>query len=169
MAVTILELAKHRGAEEVEGSINGAEFEKVGLPIMGGCEICGATIAAYNACPTRTGYLRCNREECLGYEGFENVEEADRFIFPEEYKDDKKTTEEIMGLPPLSESDDWKDMYEVITRYRCGFYTEREFIVRLLEAIEVPSVIVEVADHVYRQKEKECECGYRKDGEDGKE
>jgi hypothetical protein len=79
--VTILELAEHRGAKQDEhGGINGAEFERVGLPIMGGCQVCGATVAAYNACPSKSGYLRC-ANGCIGGDGFSDVAEANRFIF----------------------------------------------------------------------------------------
>lgn len=37
----------------------GADFEEARLPIFGGCERCQATVGAYNAYPTKTGYLRC--------------------------------------------------------------------------------------------------------------
>lgn len=54
MPITVLDLALHRGATaDEDGSINGAEFERVGLPICGGCERCEASIAAYNAFPSR--------------------------------------------------------------------------------------------------------------------
>lgn len=70
--VTVLDVALARGAHEVDGTINGAEFERVGLPIFGGCQGCGATIAAYNAYPSRTGYLRCR--QCIGELGFATAE-----------------------------------------------------------------------------------------------
>ena len=56
--ITILDVAKARGVQaDAQGCINGAEFDRVGLPIMGGCQVCGATIAAYNSHPGRNGYL----------------------------------------------------------------------------------------------------------------
>jgi hypothetical protein len=53
------------------------------LPILGGCEICEATVAAYNACPSKTGFLRC-KNGCIEDEGWETVEEANRAIFESE-------------------------------------------------------------------------------------
>lgn len=38
-------------------AISGAEFEKAGLPMFGGCYVCGASIAAHNACPGKSGFL----------------------------------------------------------------------------------------------------------------
>lgn len=75
---TILDIAKARGVEEDEnGGINGAEFARVGLPLMGGCQVCNATIAAYNAYPGINGYLvgSCCVEEVEVFEtiaAFEN-------------------------------------------------------------------------------------------------
>ncbi len=42
-----------------------------GVDIIGGCQICGATIAAYNAYPSTTGYWRC--AGCIGQDGFATV------------------------------------------------------------------------------------------------
>lgn len=72
---TILDIAVAWGASEDErGGINGGEFARLGLPIMGGCQVCGATIAAYNAHPGTNGYLvgSC----CVaGVEVFETIED----------------------------------------------------------------------------------------------
>jgi hypothetical protein len=88
MSVTILELALHRGASsDTDGGVDGAEFEKVGLQIMGGCQVCGATLAAYNGCPSKSGYWRC-RSGCIGDDGYETVAEADAAIFGKEDDDD---------------------------------------------------------------------------------
>ena len=73
--ITLLQLARAMGAEETEdGAINGSEFERLGLPMLGGCQVCQATIAAYNACPTTTGYLSCTN--CVETEGYATVEVA---------------------------------------------------------------------------------------------
>ena len=77
--ITVLDLAKYRGATEVNGAINGAEFERVGLPFFGGCEACEASIAAYNAYPSTSGYLRCR--DCIGDDGYPTVEAANTAIF----------------------------------------------------------------------------------------
>lgn len=87
-AITVLELAIHRGAKaDAEGGMSFAEIERVGLPGIGGCEVCEATIAAYNASPCRTGYLRCTNT-CVGGQGFETVEEANAELFPAIEDDD---------------------------------------------------------------------------------
>ena len=78
--ITVLELAKHRNPELAnKDEVSMGDIEDTGLPFMGGCEICYATIACYNAYPTKTGYLRC-KDDVEGY-AFETVEEANKFIF----------------------------------------------------------------------------------------
>tara|TARA_Y100000034_G_scaffold83726_1_gene100247 strand:- start:190 stop:477 length:288 start_codon:yes stop_codon:yes gene_type:complete len=58
--ITIMDIAKAEGAQEDErGGISGGEFERLGLPILAGCQGCGATLGAYNAYPTRSGYVGC--------------------------------------------------------------------------------------------------------------
>lgn len=79
MPVTILELAKYRGAKSDEHGVSGAEFARLRLPMMGGCEGCHATIAAYNAYPSSSGYLRC--ADCIGDDGYLTVEAASWAIF----------------------------------------------------------------------------------------
>lgn len=78
--VTIRDLAVYRGAVEVEGSINGAEFDRVGLEIIGGCGVCGATLAAYNGCPSKSGVWKC-LNGCIDGDGWDDVAEADKAIF----------------------------------------------------------------------------------------
>lgn len=83
--ITILDLAEFRGVkEDSNGSISMGQFMDVGLPFMGGCEQCGASCAAYNMCPTKTGNCYCL--DCIHPNiAFETAEEANRFCFPEEY------------------------------------------------------------------------------------
>ena len=84
--ITVLDLAMYRGAKECEGGgVTGGAIESVGLPFLGGCKRCGATIAAYNACPSKHGVLMCS-SGCIGEDGYATVEEANRAIFPEEYE-----------------------------------------------------------------------------------
>lgn len=69
-AITVFDCAKARGVVEGDdGSVTGSEFERVGLPFFGGCERCSATIAAFNAYPSQSGYLRCG--DCIGGSGFD--------------------------------------------------------------------------------------------------
>ena len=42
-----------------------------GVDILGGCQGCHATIAAYNAYPSTTGYWRC--ADCIGDDGYATV------------------------------------------------------------------------------------------------
>lgn len=76
--VTILDVALAHGArQDAAGAISGAEFERLGLPMLGGCQGCAASIAAYNAYPSKTGYLQC--KDCIGELGFATVAEFDSF------------------------------------------------------------------------------------------
>jgi len=83
MSITVLDLALHRGAKQAEdGSISMGEVEDTGLPFMGGCSVCGATVACYNSCPSKSGFLKCAKG-CIDNDGWETVEEADKDIFGE--------------------------------------------------------------------------------------
>jgi len=76
--ITIFDVALSRGVKkDADGAVNGAEFERLGLPMMGGCQSCHATIAAYNSYPSQTGYIRC--KECLFDLGFDTVKEYEEF------------------------------------------------------------------------------------------
>jgi hypothetical protein len=52
------------------------DIEAVGLPFFGGCERCRATIACYNAYPSKTNYLRC--KQCIGDQGFATTDEFEK-------------------------------------------------------------------------------------------
>ena len=83
MPITALDIVKARGAQAgKDGSISGAEFHRVGIPMFGGCQRCGASIAAYNAYPSVTGYLQC--EGCIRKDGFKDVEDFEAFISPDD-------------------------------------------------------------------------------------
>lgn len=76
MPVTIQQLAEHRISRE---AIVGADYEQANVAMLGGCECCGAALAAYNAYPARTGWWRC--AGCIGDLGWDSVQEADADIF----------------------------------------------------------------------------------------
>lgn len=77
--ITIWDLAVHRGMKpDADGSASAEQFGAVGLCIMGGCIRCEATIAAYNACPTRTGYWMCL--DCVGEDGFHTPQECEDWM-----------------------------------------------------------------------------------------
>lgn len=76
MPVTILEVAKGWGVKTTEdGNITMESINKVGLPFMGGCCICEASVACYNSYPTTYGFIMCR--ECVESEdvGFTTVED----------------------------------------------------------------------------------------------
>lgn len=76
MPITIHDLAVHRGAKpNDEGCFTEETYARLGFAIVGGCEVCGACIAAYNAYPSKSGYWRCG--DCIGDLGFESPEEFD--------------------------------------------------------------------------------------------
>lgn len=82
--VTVFDLARHRlGGLHKDITMTGADFQRAGLPMMGGCEVCHATVAAYNSCPSTSGYIRC-ASGCIGDDGYLTVEEADAAIFGEQ-------------------------------------------------------------------------------------
>lgn len=80
--ITVHELAVHRGIKsDVDGGYTAGAYYDVGLDIMGGCECCHASIAAYNAYPSQSGFWRC--ADCIGDDGWESAEEANAAIFGE--------------------------------------------------------------------------------------
>lgn len=69
MAITVLDLALAYGAKpDTDGSISGAQFVVRSLPILSGCQECGARLGPGNAYPSKTGYIRCH--DCLGDLGY---------------------------------------------------------------------------------------------------
>jgi hypothetical protein len=91
--VTVLELAKevYRQNNWLLPGDNWsmADLDKAQLPMMGGCQVCEASIACYNAYPSKSGYLRC--ADCIGEEGWHSSSQAYRDIFPDGICE-KKTT-----------------------------------------------------------------------------
>lgn len=69
-SITVLDVAIYMGADH--NSLTIGEFDRLGLPMVGGCQVCGATIAAYNASPSQSGYLKC-ANSCIGDSGFPTV------------------------------------------------------------------------------------------------
>jgi hypothetical protein len=91
-AITISELADHRLERE---AMTGQDYSDAGLAILGGCEKCGAGLAAYNAYPTRSGYWRCG--DCVGDRGFDTVEAANEALFENPDQDVKASVAAIEG------------------------------------------------------------------------
>lgn len=77
-AITILDVALARGAKKDPGtdSIPQDEFRRVGVAMIGGCQVCQATIAAYNAHPSKSGFWKC--QDCIVDTGFATVAEFEK-------------------------------------------------------------------------------------------
>ena len=71
--ITVYDIVKAHGGKEVDGHMNGDEFIRLGFEFLGGCKHCGASIAAYNAYPTKLGYWAC--VDCVGDAGFATVKD----------------------------------------------------------------------------------------------
>lgn len=96
-AVTVLECAKERRRQgglllsvvDQKGALNGADFQRIGLPMFGGCVSCEASIAAYNAYPTTTGYLMC--KDCVCDEvGFETTDAFEAWCEAEDERESEE-------------------------------------------------------------------------------
>ena len=83
MSVTIIACAIDAGAKKEEnGSVNGAEIERVGFNFMGGCARCEASLHAGNAYPSMSGYWLCSG--CIDDTGFETVQAFNDWNAPQE-------------------------------------------------------------------------------------
>lgn len=71
MPITILDYVKSRAGEK--DTYTPEDFYSNGVDMLGGCQRCEATIAAYNAYPSTSGYWRC--ADCIGNDGFTTVGE----------------------------------------------------------------------------------------------
>lgn len=81
MSVTVYALCIYRlRLPEATDKLTGGDFLRAELPIMGGCENCGATVSAGNSCPSRTGNIRC-LNGCIGDLGYATVQEANERLF----------------------------------------------------------------------------------------
>ncbi len=92
VSVTTLDCAVARGAKpDEDGNFTMGDVQAVGLPFFGGCEICHASIACYNAYPSKSNYLRCR--SCIGNAGFATTDEFEawckRFDRDTEANDDE--------------------------------------------------------------------------------
>ena len=70
--ITLLDVVRAKVGDKQ--GYTGADCDEAGVPLMGGCEVCNASIAVYNACPSKTGYIRC-QSGCIGDLGFSSVAE----------------------------------------------------------------------------------------------
>lgn len=74
--ITILDLVRAHCGDQDSYSAN--DHYDAGYEIMGGCAGCQATLASYNAYPTRSGYWSC--VDCVPEgEGFDSIEDFTAF------------------------------------------------------------------------------------------
>lgn len=71
MTITLLDVVIHKVGQK--DTYTGEDFAEANVPMFGGCQGCGASIAGYNAYPSRTGFIRCT--DCIGSMGFDTVDE----------------------------------------------------------------------------------------------
>ena len=70
--ITIHDAVLAEGAPpDDSGGYLGDQYTARGYALLAGCEVCGATLAPYNAYPSTSGYIRCG--ECLGTNGYPTV------------------------------------------------------------------------------------------------
>jgi hypothetical protein len=75
MPITILDYVKSVTGEKTIYTVE--DFATAGVDTLGGCQICGATLAPYNAYPSTSGYWRC--ADCIGDSGFTTIEKFTAF------------------------------------------------------------------------------------------
>lgn len=71
MPITIIDYVKSVVGDKP--AYHGGDFAGNGVAMTGGCEICYATLAAYNAYPSKSGYWRC--ADHIGDTGYATVAE----------------------------------------------------------------------------------------------
>jgi hypothetical protein len=71
MPITILDYVKSVAGTKPIYTVE--DFTAAGVEVLGGCQICGATLAPYNAYPSKSGYWHC--ADCIGDDGFATVEQ----------------------------------------------------------------------------------------------
>ena len=71
MAITILDYVKSVVGDK--DFYTAEDCLTAGVNIIGGCQGCEATLAVYNAYPSKSGYWQCG--DCIGESGFATVAE----------------------------------------------------------------------------------------------
>jgi hypothetical protein len=69
MPITILDYVKTVVGDK--DTYAAEDFHRSGVAMTGGCQLCAATIACYNAYPSKSGYWRC--ADCIGGSGYPTV------------------------------------------------------------------------------------------------
>jgi hypothetical protein len=115
MPITILDYVKSQIGEK--DSYPAHDFYSVGVDITGGCEICGATLAAYNAYPSTSGYWRC--ADCIGTDGFTTVEEfSTSGTGPDASEPPYDTDTALLNCPACGAVENVTEIWENV--FKCG-------------------------------------------------
>jgi hypothetical protein len=106
--MTVFELAAEMDPSVVDhdGVVNSQLMAEHGFAMFGGCYLCAATIAFYNAYPTKQGSWVC--KDCLAHDvGFESVSEFLAFECKEKFTlgSRKAVFEEYMRVFPEADVD----------------------------------------------------------------
>lgn len=88
--ITVMKWAEHRLGREASTE---ADFTEAGLQMMGGCRGCGATLAAYNAYPSKSGYWACG--DCISYDGFGSCEEAESWRAQDQREEEEELAADL--------------------------------------------------------------------------
>lgn len=75
MPISVLDITKARVGEKK--SYTGEDFDRAGVPMICGCQVCEATLGPWNSFPSKTGYIRCG--ECIYDLGFDTLQEFEIF------------------------------------------------------------------------------------------
>jgi len=80
LPVSVLDLVRlYHGITDKDTPISGGQCYAAGFEILGGCEICGATISAGNGYPSHSGFWRCSG--CIEDTGWESLQKAAEDLF----------------------------------------------------------------------------------------
>lgn len=78
--LSVFDVAVAKGGRLINGTMNGAEFDRLGLPMLSGCQNCGAMCGPGNAYPTKTGFIQCGDCEEMSDLGFSTIEAYELFM-----------------------------------------------------------------------------------------
>lgn len=72
--LSVLDIAIQLGLKaDEDGNYSAEGLMRHGFAMIGGCQCCYATIACYNAFPSKNGYWKCR--DCIDVDGFTTLEQ----------------------------------------------------------------------------------------------
>lgn len=82
--ITLFEYVAHIVGQKDSYTL--ADHNEAGVPMIGGCVDCHATVGSYNACPTKRGFLAC-AEHTDPSDGFATVLELHSWMVESDLAD----------------------------------------------------------------------------------